>query len=297
MVSKKKKKQKRQSKIIKFALFIVGVFLITLNYNMFLIPNNLVIGGVSGIAIIIKRVFDINPVLFIYAINLILLIISFFFLGWKRTRRSAIGAILYPLFIFLTEPLALSLNFAFKSDIIMILVTGIIYGVGTGLVYKAGYTTGGTDILIHIFGEKKKVSTGNSMIIINSIIILFGGFFFGYEKVIYAIMILYIESIIVDRILLGVSDSKMFFVYTKKVLEVEKFIMEDIKTGVTVLNIEGGYSEEKSKMLMCVVRTRDYYLFKETILNIDPTAFLVINDCYEVMGGVKRSNLPFILTD
>lgn len=125
-------------------------------------------------------------------------------------------------------------------------------------------------------------------------IILAGGFVFGFAKVLYALIIVYLNAIITDRILLGISDSKMFFVYTTEVNKIKEFIVKEIKTGITILDIEGGYSQKKDKMIMCVVRTRDYFLFKEKILEIDPKAFFVINDCYEVLGGVKRANLPFI---
>ncbi len=286
--------KKKRKLFFRSVLFLLGMFLVAINYNMFLLPNNLVIGGVSGLAIILKKIIYIEPVMFIYLVNTLLLIVSFFILGWKKTSKSVVGSLLFPLFITLTAPLVSKLNINFESDIIMVLISGLMLGVGSGLIYKTGFTTGGTDIIGQIFGEKKKMSFGTIMLIINATIVLGGGYFFGYEKVVYTIMILFLNSTLVDRILLGISDSKMFFIYTKKVEKIKKYIIEEINTGVTVLNIEGGYSCEKDKMLMCVVRTRDYFLFKETILEIDPRAFLVINDCYEVMGGVKRANLPFI---
>lgn len=286
--------KKKRKLFFRSILFLTGMFLVALNYNMFLLPNNLVLGGVSGLAMILRKIFYMEPVLFIYLVNVLLLTISFFILGWKKTSKSVVGSLLFPLFITLTAPLANSLNIKFESDIIMVLISGLMLGLGSGLIYKTGFTTGGTDIIGQIFGEKKKMSFGTIMLIINATIVLGGGYFFGYEKVVYAIMILFLNSTIIDRILLGISDSKMFFIYTKKVEEIKKYIIEEMNAGVTVLNIEGGYSCEKDKMLMCVVRTRDYFLFKEMTLEIDPKAFLVINDCYEVMGGVKRANLPFL---
>ena len=286
--------KKKRKLFFRSSLFLIGMFLVALNYNLFLLPNNLVIGGVSGLAIILRKILYVEPVLFIYLVNALLLTISFFILGWKKTSKSVIGSLLFPLFITFTAPLAVKLNIKFESDIIMVLVSGLMLGLGSGLIYKTGFTTGGTDIIGQIFGEKKKMSFGTIMLIINATIVLGGGYFFGYEKVVYTIMILFLNSTIVDRILLGISDSKMFFIYTKKVDEIKKYIIEEMSAGVTVLNIEGGYSCEKDKMLMCVVRTRDYFLFKETILELDPKAFLVINDCYEVMGGVKRASLPFL---
>lgn len=86
----------------------------------------------------------------------------------------------------------------------------------------------------------------------------------------------------------------MFFIYTRKTKEIEKFIINELQSGVTIFDAEGGFSRNKKKMIMCVVPTRDYYLFKESILLIDSNAFFIVTDCYEVSGGVKRSNLPFI---
>ena len=104
---------------------------------------------------------------------------------------------------------------------------------------------------------------------------------------------MFLYTRIVDNILIGISSSKLFFIYTKEYEAVRKYILSEMKTGVTILETYGGFSNEKGYMLMCVVPTRDYYLFKELVLSIDSNAFFVIHDCYEVFGG-KRRNLPFI---
>ncbi len=288
------KKNKATTTIIKLTVFIIGIFIVAFNYNLFIIPNNLVIGGTSGIAILLKKLIGLEPKLFIYFTNAVLILISFAILGNQKTLKNILGAILYPVFISLTEPLANSINITFNNELVLILVAGVLYGLGNGLAYKAGFYMGGSDIMALIMNEKGKVTMGKSLLIINTLIILASGFLFGFEKIIYAILIIYISSTLIDKILLGISDSKMFFIYTNEIDAIKKFIIEEIKTGVTVINVEGGYTHDKNKMLMCVVRTRDYLLFKEKIVEIDPKVFLIINDCYEVMGGVKRANLPFI---
>ncbi len=116
---------------------------------------------------------------------------------------------------------------------------------------------------------------------------------FGINKFIYSLIILFINTTLIDRILIGISNSKLFFIYTKEDELIKEFIIKELKTGVTILNARGGYTEEKNHVLMCVVANRDYYYFKEMVLKIDPHAFFIINDCYEVTGGVKRHNLPF----
>ena len=89
--------------------------------------------------------------------------------------------------------------------------------------------------------------------------------------------------------MIGISNSKLFFIYTKETEKVRTFILEDLKSGVTLLETKGGFREEKGLLLMCVVNTNDYYYFKESVLAIDPEAFFVINDCYEVRGGVRKN--------
>lgn len=287
-------KKELKTTITRVIIFIIGVFILALNYNLFLIPNNLVIGGVSGIAIVLKKLIGLEPDLFLYFINAVLILISFAVLGNKKTLKAICGSFLYPIFVTLTSPLAKTITISFNNELILILITGLMLGIGNGLTYKAGFNTGGSDIIAQIVNEKKKMTMGNALLIFNIFVILSSGFLFGFEEVIYAILIVYINTALVDKILLGISDSKMFFIYTNKIEDVKNFIINEIKTGVTMIDVEGGYTHNKNKMLMCVVRTRDYFLFKEKIIEIDPKVFLIINDCYEVMGGVKRANLPFI---
>ena len=277
-----------------FVLFI-GVTLLAFTYNMFLVPNNLVIGGTSGLAIILQELFGIEPQLFLYFSSVLLLIISFIFLGKSETVNTIIGSLLYPVMVSLTVPIVNFLKpyFIFDSFLIVILITGLLYGFANGIIYKSGFTTGGSDVLMKLLHKYMRIPEGKSVLYTNIVIILAGGFTFGLNKMIYAILILYINSTIIDRILIGISNSKLFFIYTSKTDEIRKFIIEDFKSGVTMLDTKGGYREEKGYLLMCVVPTKDYYYFKESVLLIDPNAFFVINDCYEVQGGVKRANLPF----
>ncbi len=268
---------------------IFGIALLALNYNLFLVPNNFVIGGTSGIAIILKKVFSLSPTLFIYISSLILIILSFIFLGKEETEKNIIGSILYPVFVSLTSPIAklLSNYLEFDSMVIIVLIAGIICGIANGIIYKTGFTTGGSDILMKIINKYAKIPEGKSIFVVNIIIMIFGFIIFGANKFIYSLIILYLNSQLIDRILIGISSSKLFFIYTKKIDEVKEFIIKDLKTGVTILNAQGGFSKEKNQVIMCVVPTKDYYLFKETVLAIDDKAFFVINDCYEVAGGVK----------
>ncbi len=281
--------------IRRFFLLLIGVTILALIYNLFLIPNNLVIGGTSGIAIILQKLCGLDPNIFLYMASLVLILISYFFLGKKETANAIIGSLLYPVMVSATVPLAefLKAYFIFDNFLIVILLTGLVDGFANGIIYKSGFNTGGSDILMKILNKYAHIPEGKSILYVNTIIILAGGFIFGINKMIYSILILYINSALVDRILIGISNSKLFFIYSEKTKKVKKFIIEDLKSGITLIDTEGGYRSIKGKLIMCVVPTRDYYYFKEAILAIDPQAFFIINDCYEVQGGVNRSNLPF----
>ncbi len=272
-------------------VLILGIALLSLNYNLFLLPNNFVIGGTSGLAIIFKKLFNLSPTIFLYLSSLILIFLSFIFLGKEETKKNIIGSILYPIFVSLTAPLAkLLLNYLeFDSILIVVLIAGILCGFANGIIYKTGFTTGGSDIAMKILNKYYKIPEGKSLFTVNIIIMICGAFIFGANKFIYSLIILCLNSVLIDRILIGISNSKLFFIHTKKTEEIRKFILKDLKTGVTILNAQGGFSKEENQVLMCVVPTKDYYYFKETVLEIDSKAFFVINDCYEVAGGVSKN--------
>ena len=280
----------------KIIIFLIGVFLIAMNYNLFVRPNSFILGGSSGLSIIFNAAFGFDPVVTVYILNIVFLLLGAILLGRKETIRAFAGSLLYPLFITITTPLAnLLLPYLnFNNYLIVVILCGCLNGLGTGLIYRCDYNTGGGDILIKITNKYLSMPQGNAFLLCNILIQSCGVIVFGINKVIYSVIIIIISSTLVNKILIGISDSKMFFIYSKKYKDIEKYIMEDLNTGVTVFNTEGAYKKQKREMLMVVVSTRDYYRVKDTVLKIDEDAFFVVSDCYEVDGGIKRKNLPFI---
>ncbi len=276
--------------------FVLGVFLLALNYNLFLLPNNFAFAGMSGFAIIVHKITGFNPTAFIYIANFTLLIISFIFLGWEKTKKTIVGTILYPMMITFTLPIAklLSKSFTFEEMIITVILTALLYGISNGLIYKSGYTTGGNDVLMQLMNKYFKISESKGLLLVNGIVILGCTLAFSIELGIYSLLIMAISTIFLEKVLYGVSDSKLFYVFTRKPRALKKAILEEFESGFTILPTKGGYSHTRGSLLMVVISNRDYYKFKTKILEIDPSAFFIIDDCYEVNGGVKRSNLPFI---
>ena len=278
-----------KDKVKRYYYLAVGAFLLALSFNLFFAPNNLVTGGISGISIVINNVFGINRTYFIIISYIVLLLISYVVLGRESTKNSLIGSLLYPLFVFLTEDLARYIQFDINNMLLIVLFGALINGIGSGLTFKYGFSTGGSDIICQIMSKYFKISIGDSIKFLNITIILLSGFFIGngiyaWENVMYAIIAIYIIGILNDKVLLGVSSSKSFYVITENETSIKHFLMEELGHGVTVLEGRGGYTGDRKKVLMCVIPTKEYFLAKEGILELDKSAIVLINDVYQSSG-------------
>lgn len=273
-------------------IFLLGLVILAFNYNIFVYPNQFNVGGMTGVATILNYLCGIEPAYFIFGSSIFLVVLSYFTLDKDITYNSVIGAIMYPLLLEFLKPLCsfLSPYLTFSNAIITLIIAGTLLGIGSGFIYKSGYTTGGSDIIMKIIHKYQHLTEGNSSLLMNTIIILLGAFVFGASSVIYSIIILIISTNIVDKILIGISSSKMFLISSKKYKVIEDYVINTMNTGVTILDATGGFLFQKRKMLMVVVPTRMYNIFKEQILDIDKDAFIVVSDCYEVTGGQKRKN-------
>ena len=271
-----------RSSISRFIYFILGMLLFSFSFNYFLLPNDFVFGGVSGLSIIFKNILD--PSIFVFVVSSILLVISYIFLGKEKTFGSAVGSLLLPVFLKIMSFVTDNID---KVDEVFLAVIfgGLLAGVGIGFVYKAGFTMGGTDIINQIIHKYFKISLGKCMLISDGSIVLCSFFSFGLIKFMYAVVVLYIISTMTDKVLLGISNSKAFYIVTSQVNEVKNYVMVKLGHGITIFDAVGGFSKEDQKVLFCVIPTRDYFKLKEGIHDIDKDAFFVVTDAYEVFGG------------
>lgn len=278
-------KVNKKANIKRYVEFIIGCLIVAIAFNLFFSPNNLVPGGVGGIAIILNSLFGINNSLVILILDIILLIVSYFLLDNEQTKSSILGSFLFPLFVSLTGNINKYINIDTSQILLSAVFGGVLNGFGAGMIFKAGFTTGGTDIINQILSKYFKMSIGKSMIFSDGIIVLLSSFIFGPTKLMYAIIIIYLISFMSDRVILGISDSKAFYIITDEDEKVKQYIIEYLGHGVTVFNAKGGFAKEKQTVLMCVLPTKDYYRLKEGLHEIDKNAFFVVTDAYEVFGG------------
>lgn len=279
------KKIYSKEKFKRYIELIIGALLLSISFNVFCRPNNLVSGGISGLSIITEHLFSIEPSTFIIIVDILLLIISYFLLGKEKTINSILGSLLFPVLVKLTANIGNYIQIESNQILLSTLFAGIIQGTGAGLIFKAGFTSGGTDIINQILSKYFKISIGNAMYFSDGLIVLISGMVFGVNKIMYAVILIYLISYIADRVILGISDSKAFYIITKEENKIKEFIIKELHHSVTVFKAKGGYLKENTNVLMCVLPTKEYYKFKEGILTLDKSAFFVVTDAYQVVGG------------
>ncbi len=275
-----KKKLVRRYMILILSLFISAVY-----FNLLQLPSKIVTGGSTGVSIILTSYFDIEPSKIIFIISLILLLVGFLFLGFEKTSGAIVSTIVYPLFVDWTANIGTYIPVDLSDKILISIFLGVLSGVTTGMVYKVGFSNGGFSIISEIISKYKKISISNTSFVINLLIVLAGGASFGWTMVMYAVIVLYIYSIILDRVLIGVSKNKALYIITSKEEELCDYIMNGLKHGVTIFDVKGAFLEKKRKVLMTVIPNREYFRLKEGIKEIDKNAFFIVTDSYQVYGG------------
>ncbi len=276
--------------------FVLGTFLLGLTFNLFFKPYNLIVGSMSGVGLILEKTTGFSATLFIWISSIVLLIISYILLGKQSTSNAVIGSILYPIMVSTTAPIASLIERYVTIDehLLIVALAAISYGISNGMIYKVGFSTGGGDILMQLLSKYLNVPTASANALYSAIIVFLSGFVFGWTSFIYAVIILIISNIVINKLLVGISNSKVFFLKTEKAKEIKKMINEEFASGYTILSTESSFLKKHGELIMVAVSTRKYYQLKNRILDIDPEAFFVINDCYEVNGGMRKSNIPFL---
>jgi len=279
---------KEQNKTIRFINACLGLLVMAVSYNLFFLPNGIVYGGMSGLGIIFNNLWGTNPSIVVLIGSGILLIFSYFMLGKEKTIGSVAGSLIFPLFIEITAPLVTYIDLGQVELLLTVIIGSIISGFGSGMVYKNGYSSGGTDIANQILAKYCKLPISSAMLFTDGLIILIHLFFFGWFKFIYSVVAIIIFGIVADKVLIGISQSKAFQIITSKEEEVKTYILEYLSKGVTVFDVTGGYTGKAQKMLLCAIPTKEYYKVKEGILKIDPNAFFLVTDAYEVYDKKKK---------
>lgn len=276
---------KKQGRIKKFALAFISLTMSALIYNIFLLPLNIVSGGVSGVATITNHLYHIDPSLMVFLLSAACSLISLLYLGVEQTASTIAASIIYPILIKVTAPIAALIPIETNDIFIIVIFAGVLSGIASGLFYKSGYVNCGFPVICKVLYENFKIAISKSTLVINIIVVVFGGIFFGSLNAMYAAILLYISSIVMDKVILGISNNKAFYIITSEEDAIKEYIIENLHHNVTTFDVKGGFLEKKRKVLLSVIPSREYYKVAEGIKRIDKEAFFAVTDSYEVIGG------------
>ena len=271
----------------RYGMITVGIFFMVAGFYYFLVPVDLVVGGVSGIGLIINRFTDASIATWVVIFNAFLLILAYLLIGKKSFLRSLYGSILYPLFLFIFE-LTPPLNI--DDYLIASIFGGVIVGIGFGIVVRYGGTSGGTDIPVKIIHKYFKLPLSYAVYLVEGSIILIGMLTLGSQNIVYglyALISIYVVGIATDRMVIGTNSLKTVHTITDYPEKIKNALFERLERGVTVVPVEGGYTKLKKTMLITVITKDEYYILRELVAKIDPQAFVYASPATEIHGDFE----------
>ena len=291
---KKKKiepKKKTRAELVKEytarAFFItLGAFVTAAALETFLLPNNIIDGGVIGISMMVHYITKWNLGLLIFCINIPFILLAI--------RKLGVKFILHTLFA--TIMLAIATNvfhgFHVTEDLILSAIFGgIILGFGVGLILRNNASLDGTEMLSITISKKLRfISVGELLMIINLFIYTGAGFLLGWDRALYSILTYYIASKVIDAVLEGLDKSKSVRIVSEYYREIGDAIMKELDTSVTFMKTTGGYSRQEKILTYCVVNKFEMPKLKDVVHSLDPKAFIVTEDVHEVEGVRVRKH-------
>lgn len=274
-------------KMKKYIMITIGTFLYSAGISLLLDPNNLAPGGVSGISIILNKLTPVTTGTWILLINIPLLIIGWIRLGSKMMLGTVYATVLSSFFTNL-----LTLLPPLTDDILVAALLGsLCTGTGIGLVFRAGATTGGMDIVVKLLRRKYPyLKSGTIFLMLDMTVVITSGFLFRNLTIaVYAGMAVLLNSRVMDAILYGQDEARLIYVISDHPEEIAKRLLADAEVGVTYLEGEGAYSEHNKQIIMCVTRKQQSVRVVDIVKEEDSGAFLIISSASEVFGqGYKN---------
>jgi uncharacterized membrane-anchored protein YitT (DUF2179 family) len=265
---------------------LVGSAIVAVAFNLFLLPNRIASGGVSGISTIVYDLFGFTPAITQWTLNIPLFIAGVLLLGgFKYGSKTLVGTIFLPLVVLFTR----NIEPATLDPLLGALFGGIGVGIGLGIVFRSNSSTGGTDLAAQIIQKYTGLSLGGCVIAIDGLIVATSAIVFNIELALYALISLYITGKTIDFVQIGIGYSKIALIISEKDTEVQERVLVDIDRGVTKLEGYGGYTNNKRPVLMCVVNQTEVTKLKQIVRQIDPSAFVIVTNATEVLGeGFKK---------
>lgn len=288
---------KKQGKYVSLGTRIFGITMASLLYavgvGVFLNPNNLAPGGVSGIAIILKKIFPVLP-----GVGMLILIINIpiMIVGWKKFGprfiiSTSYALVISSLFIDII-PKMIDVDSVSDNPMLSSIIGGAAFGLAMGLLFRMETTTGGMDIIVKIFREKyPHLKTGQIYLLLDIVILIASAFAFSnVEVALYAAIAIYVSTLVMDKAIYIGDEATLIYIMSKKREQIANYMMKELDVGVTFIKSKGAYSNTDGKIIMCVMRKQRLAKVRAALKETDPEAFMIVTSANEVFGEGFKSH-------
>ncbi|ANS75067.1 hypothetical protein AWM70_11015 [Paenibacillus yonginensis] len=267
--------------IVRFIFITAGAILAGVALEIFLVPNNIIDGGITGISIMLNQLTELPLGLFLFVLNLPFLII-----GYKQVGKTFAFSSLYGIVVLSLTTTFLHHVEAFTQETILaVLFGGLLLGLGVGLVLRFSGSTDGAEILAILVSKKTNMPVGQIILITNVLIFIVAGFYLGWDSAMYSIFTYYIASKVMDIVVEGLDESKSVTIISKEYEEISQAIMDRLGRSTTFMYARGGYTKEDTQVVYCVVSRLELAKLKAIVTEIDRNAFLAVEHVSDVSGG------------
>ena len=265
----------------KYLMIFVGAIIAAVGLELFLIPNNVIDGGIVGVSIMMQTLTGMSLGVFLVLLN-----IPFLFMGYKQIGKNfAIATLIAICFLSVWSEIFGPVPKVTDDPFLAAIFGGIIDGLGVGLIIRAGGSLDGTEIVAIIMDKKSVFSVGEVVMFINLFILSSAGLLYGWDKAMYSLVAYLVISKMIDVVIKGLDESYAVMIVTNEHDEITSALNDRLGRGVTLLHGAGGYTGESKEVLYCVVTRLEVDKLKEIVLDKDESAFVTINAVHDIVGG------------
>lgn len=270
-------------KFKEYGIITLGVLIITMSFEFFFFPNNIASGGVSGLALVLNKLFDLEPGIIMFICNAILFAIAFMFIGGNFGVKSMYAAFSLSGILSIIEkigaPAPLTTNLVLAS-----IFGSALLALGSAFIFSQDASTGGTSITAKLLNKYCHMDMGKGILISDSIVILLAMYAFGIELGLFGLLSVYLTGNLIDKFINGAKSCKKVLIFTKKQQLVIDYITKDVDRGCTILKGQGGYSGEDSDVILTILDRREFLKLRKFMQENDPEAFITVSTANEVLG-------------
>lgn len=273
-----------QKKVINVFFIILGSSILSFGLVYFNMENNLADGGFTGITLILYFIFKFDPAITNLVLNIPIFIIGWYILGRETFVYTIIGTVSVSIFLSIFQKFRV-IDIPLHDDLTLAaLFAGVFIGVGLGIVFRFGGTTGGVDIIAKLAYKYLGWSMGKTMFIFDAVVISSSLIYLNYREAMYTLLAVFVATRVIDFIQQGAYSAKAAFIISDKVDEISRKILDEMERGATIIKGQGSFTKSNKDILYCVVARNELIHLKGLIESIDPHAFVTVNDVQDVIG-------------